>query len=400
MSDSDDCCREITTKISHKSYYGENNCLINAPSALQGQSEPTAIFHRLHLSILPKYSIVMPIHDMQHVVKKNVSSIMEMTTGLFEVIIILDHCCDETKSILLHLLQTYIAPQNLCEITIIEQSTAIFETSCDNLGFVLAKGDYIVEIQADMQMTEKGFNEQLAMPLLLYEDVIAVSGRCCHNFLNQAQQCVGTGKIGALIDDNSEFQKPPLQFYVNATCNRGPLLLCRKKLCKLKFLDEVNFALGNDDHDLFARAYYLYGYVCGYVPIEFSAPLRDGTMRRPRPQAETDILVKRLARSNGGFLGLISLLAPPATFIRSLKKTTLQVSFFYTDQTLVSKNVTNEACDVFVIENEICIPQFANFNDMFTDVSPGKAKVLLIVCNNTQITLAETRTNTLHIKIK
>jgi len=44
-------------------------------------------------------------------------------------------------------------------------------------------------------------------------------------------------------------------------------------------LDEENYFLDDSDHDLMARAFLEKGYLCGYVPIEFSAPLYVGSTR-------------------------------------------------------------------------------------------------------------------------
>ena len=45
------------------------------------------------------------------------------------------------------------------------------------------------------------------------------------------------------------------KFYVAETCNRGPLLFVGRRLKALNYLDEDNFVLGDDDHDVMARAY-------------------------------------------------------------------------------------------------------------------------------------------------
>ncbi len=44
-------------------------------------------------------------------------------------------------------------------------------------------------------------------------------------------------------------------------------------------MDEENYFLDDSDHDLMARAYLEKKYICGYVPIDFKAPLCDGSTR-------------------------------------------------------------------------------------------------------------------------
>jgi hypothetical protein len=69
-------------------------------------------------------------------------------------------------------------------------------------------------------------------------------------------------------------------FYVYETCNRGPLLLDRKKLEELDYLDEENYFLDDSDHDLMARAFLYKNYICGHVPIDYNSPMEDGSTRR------------------------------------------------------------------------------------------------------------------------
>ena len=55
--------------------------------------------------------------------------------------------------------------------------------------------------------------------------------------------------------------------------------MIKKKLEELNFLNEEEYFLDDSDHDLMARAYIEKRYICGYVPIDFDAPLRLGSTR-------------------------------------------------------------------------------------------------------------------------
>ena len=70
-----------------------------------------------------------------------------------------------------------------------------------------------------------------------------------------------------------------MYFYTFESCNRGPLLLDKEKVEKLGYLDENNYFLDNSEHDLMLRAYLKYKYICGYIPINFNSPLKDGSTR-------------------------------------------------------------------------------------------------------------------------
>ena len=111
----------------------------------------------------PKYSIVTPIYNQESIIVKNVNSIIEKTDDFFEIILILDFCFDKTEENLLNYLDSlHNIRENLIQIRVFKNSEKpLFETKCDNLGFRESLGIYCLEIQADMEMTEQGYNQEL-----------------------------------------------------------------------------------------------------------------------------------------------------------------------------------------------------------------------------------------------
>jgi hypothetical protein len=186
-------------------------------------------------------------------------------------------------------------------LLVFRSTLPLFETAADNLGFFCARGEYVLEIQADMRMTEHGYNMRLLKPFENREwgsRMLGISGRCGHGLTHGE----AVGRAGTLI----EAPLPPGTrrdvFYVTETCNRGPLLLHRGKLVEMGFLDERHFFLDNSDHDLFARAFMERGYMCGYVPIDFESPLREGSTRKPRDPLNQQYYDQRVARRGEGAL--------------------------------------------------------------------------------------------------
>jgi glycosyltransferase involved in cell wall biosynthesis len=225
----------------------------------------------------PVFSIVTPIYNQESIIVKNIRSILQHTEGFFEVILILDYCFDKTEEYLLNYLDSLEPRENLIQVRVFKQTgKPLFETKCDNIGFRASMGKYCLEIQADMEMVEPGYNLELEKPFKMFQDILAVSGRCAHDLFGGH----GVGKLGERVEHTLEslgIQRGV--FYMFDTCNRGPLLLDRAKLEELGFLNEIDFFLDNSDHDLMARAFLEKKYKCGYVPIEFTSPLRDGSTR-------------------------------------------------------------------------------------------------------------------------
>jgi glycosyltransferase involved in cell wall biosynthesis len=278
--------------------YSSNN-FINSP---KNRSSIKVLRNIKYNDELPYFSIIMPIYNQELIVVKHIQSIIDNTTEKnYEIILILDSCSDNTEANLLNWVNSE-KPSILTKLLILKSEDPLFETAADNLGFLCGRGKYLLEIQADMEMTERGYNMKLLKPFLQNTLLIGISGRCCHDYACT----IGIGKLGHLIEKNlSDLQYIDREsFYVGETCNRGPLLLDNEKLKELGYLDEENYFLDNSDHDLFARAYYQKGYICGYVPIDFISLLKNGSTRLKRDDKNEQVYqnLKRTKTGINGFL--------------------------------------------------------------------------------------------------
>ena len=244
------------------------------------------------------FTVVIPIHNQESIIRMVLDSVVEMTVGSYELILILDGCTDNTPSIV----RTWVQDHSSLSIRVLENNPGRFETSCDNQGFRLANREYIVEIQADMVLQTFGYNVLLASPLEQYPDMIAVSGRCCHG-LNGNTPSISVGKLGPRVEFPHTVL-PDKTVYLSHTVNRGPLVLRTSMVRTLGYLDEDHYVLGNDEHDLFARAWYYHKWRCGFVPVEVYSPLNWGSTRKPRSSDAQSYLTARQANESTGFLAL------------------------------------------------------------------------------------------------
>lgn len=261
-----------------------NSVFVNSPVEPEGVRPVELAYSRVFREEEPFMSIVMPIHNQSAIIAKNLESILRMTTGnSYEMLLILDACSDSTESVVVSLFTSCVVPTLLTSVVVFRSPTPLFETACDNIGFLCSRGKYILEIQADMEMTELGYNRKLLTPFLQIPTVIGVSGRCCESFTFRD----GVGKLGFRVEHPLHPSIDRGLFYIYETCNRGPLLLDREKVRQLGYLDERNYFLNYSEHDLFARAYAYRQWICGYRPIEFSSPMGDGTTRKERDELNT-----------------------------------------------------------------------------------------------------------------
>lgn len=284
------------------SYDSYRHRLVHQPPR-QWSQDPTEVLLRDYSPQTPTFSVVVPIHNQAQILSRVLTSITEMTLGTYELILILDGCTDGSRDCVLAWESTVSRPSTLVRLHVLENPRGIFETSCDNQGCTLARGTYIVEVQCDMVILTLGYNVLLASPMEQYPDLLAVSGRCCHQL--NASPGMNAGKLGelvskphALLQDFNAYGK----VFLSHTVNRGPLVLRRTMLEALGFFDEAHYVLGDDDHDLFARAWAQKKWRCGFVPVEVYSPLEWGSSRKARSPEVQAYLKTRMSATAEGFL--------------------------------------------------------------------------------------------------
>jgi len=124
-----------------------------------------------------------------------------------------------------------------------------------------------------MIFTEFVWNTILATPLRL-PLVFAGSVRCAHSF--DGGEMIGRCDVDVALPDPKTYDRNKI--YVRNTVNRGPLLLRARGAQELVFFDEVNYILGEDDHDLMKRSKYK-KWVVGFYPVGFYSPHRYAATR-------------------------------------------------------------------------------------------------------------------------
>jgi glycosyltransferase involved in cell wall biosynthesis len=258
-------------------------------SFLNEADEPFILFYKCFSKAMRiRHSVVLPVYNQEELIPRVLEKIINNTKSNFELIIILDACTDDSEKNILNFLtqneKTF--PKNLHSVTIVKQpTTPIFEASCDNIGFILSRGKYCLEIQSDMLIEESGYDLQLEKPFKLFPDCIGVSAKCCHALYDH--------KEASCREDRNIF-------YIRGTCNRGPLMLDKEKLKELNYLDEKNYYLGDSDHDLFARARLEKKYICGHTSIKWKGAPAHSKTRQERDDINELYLKKRAEQSSKG----------------------------------------------------------------------------------------------------
>ncbi|MEC5151154.1 hypothetical protein [Cryobacterium sp. GrIS_2_6] len=203
-------------------------------------------------------------------------------------------------------------------VTIVLTPNGLFETICDSIGIALSSGAYVIEIQADMLIDEVSFDSTMVEVLEAVPSLFLLSGRGAHSLdypgrrstramlLGKSRSLAylayravhrrrgwyaasawelalsnSVGRVGNLI----ELPAVSLErrwVYLHETVMRGPLAFEKARYEALGGLDADHFFLGDDDHDLAARAWGERSWRSGYTSISFSSPLDAGSTRALR----------------------------------------------------------------------------------------------------------------------
>lgn len=293
-----------------------------------GAFDPSAsltkeVFQRDADDLAPSVSFVVPVHNQAGRIADNLLSITSNAWERHELIVVLDGCTDSSESEVTTWANSVMeADAGLLRVIILTSPSDLFETICDNLGVAAASGRFVIEVQADMHIEQPGFDSFMLAALDAVPELALVSGRGAHSFPGRRpagrervthlarrtiRKAYGLlharrgahavlpfewrfsdeiGRVGPFIE--TPLGRSDVSFvYLHQTVMRGPLAYSKTRFEQLGGLDSNSFFLGDDDHDLALRAWALFEWRSGYLPLAFSSPLNAGSTRSVRtPEAE------------------------------------------------------------------------------------------------------------------
>ncbi len=222
---------------------------------------------------LEKLDIVMSVFNQEKLIERVLYGILSNTTTPFNLILIFDGCNDKTETRAKKYIKR-VRAKHLRNI-ITRTTNNIYETKANNVGFRLAKEEFMITLQDDMIIKEKSWEKRLTYPLRKFNYVLAVTSRGAHDieeinsnaekYTNMASRELGT------LDRNT--------FAIRDIINRGPIAFRMEYLRKLNYLNE-NYAPCNlDEADLSLRAWRLYKWNVGAFWIDYYSPLEFGKSR-------------------------------------------------------------------------------------------------------------------------
>ncbi len=305
--------------------------------------------------ITPQVSVVIPVFNQEEIIARILNSLIENITLTSELLIIVDKGRDKSQEEVLRFFQdikggndTNFNPQ-ISSVKVIVASKPLFETRSDNVGFRMSRGDYIIEIQSDMLIQDRGFDRKMVASLEQNFDLFAVSGRATTSLstvknaefqrranpfayvLGQLSTQILTrrrflqeistpypdfvdrifpskavfqtnglaGWRGALIDEYAKYpdlipseirKKDNVPLYLGEVIMRGPLCFRSNEIRQLGFLNESAFFLGYDEIDLSLRAWKELKKRVAFMPIYLLSPAEWGSTRKRRTFLERGLI--------------------------------------------------------------------------------------------------------------
>ena len=223
------------SQIFNISYDRESNCLSYTydyvyPLQYPFFNDPIIIWEWNYTQnpsqIAPDHSIIITMFDSLNVADRVTESIMTLTRGKYELIIVLDAVDTATINAIKHIITNFDFNCNLKEFTnpkssknifienqayleqitlindycinhkkvstwetqcgflqriVLIQAWGVWEASANNVGMCISSKNtkYFIHVQDDMQMTQIGWNINMILPLAIFDDdFFSISGRC------------------------------------------------------------------------------------------------------------------------------------------------------------------------------------------------------------------------------
>jgi glycosyltransferase involved in cell wall biosynthesis len=236
------------------------------------------------------FSLIVTTHNKDWLTARVIQGIAKHTTGVYELIMVLDGCTDNTEATTYKTLEE--CKEKLTKYKVI-YTPDVYETKADNAGFRVSEGKYCIHLDDDMIVNESGWNERLLKPVQVFPDVLAVTANTAHdltyhkgsrheNMIEDLDYC-WCDILDYTNIANKKSGLPRDVFAVRDTANRGPVLYVHEKLQQLSYFDEIFAPQNMDDHDLSCRAYKQHGWVSGVYWIDYINPPEWSSTRTDDP---------------------------------------------------------------------------------------------------------------------
>lgn len=249
---------------------------------------------------LNEIDLVISIFNQENIIELILKQLFENTITPFNLILVFDGCTDKTEEVALKYI-TQHKPVNLKK-TITTKTNNVYETKANNIGLRLATSEYVISLQDDMAILERGWEIRLTYPIRAYEKILAVTARMALNIDSQ--------KNNNFIYKNKAARELLTlgrnTFSIRDVINRGPIAFHLENLKKMNYFNEDFAPSDLDDADLCLRAWRKHKLCCGSFWIDYisrpewsKSKSKDSTMNNHTSQLKN---VKIIVNNHGSYI--------------------------------------------------------------------------------------------------
>jgi hypothetical protein len=262
------------------------------------------------------FFISIPIKNQESIIVNVLTTLLNNVENVITIGLIFDNCSDRSLDLCLDFFDNnFKLYPNLVAVHFITSDGELFESSAENVLFLLCNQKFYVSLQSDIYFTDKTFLNRASKAFALIPELLAVSGKAIvtfnimskfkkylnrvfhfHNsifrFLPNCRAMRKTGYFVPFLGYFGDLSKPPKSYmhyssrqrnkiYFGEAVIRGPVVWLSKTFRELNGFDDVGFVLGRDDCDLSFRGF-LNGHISGYLPSTSYSIYEQGTTRKQR----------------------------------------------------------------------------------------------------------------------
>jgi hypothetical protein len=278
------------------------------------------------------FFISIPIKNQELIIVNVLTTLLNNVENVMSIGLIFDNCSDRSLDLCLDFFNdNFKLYPNLVDVYFITSNGELFESTAENILFLLCDQKYFVSLQSDIYFTDKTFLNRASKSFALIPELFAISGKAIvtfnimskfkkylnrvfhfHNsifrFLPNCRAMKKTGCYLPFLGYFGDLSKPPKSYmhyssrqrnkiYLGEAVIRGPVVWLSKTFRELNGFDDVGFVLGRDDCDLSFRGF-LNGHISGYLPSTSYSIYEQGTTRKPRSIEDGIALTVRQELSN------------------------------------------------------------------------------------------------------
>lgn len=188
-------------------------------------SKFTLLYENSYSSVDPRFSVIVPVFNQEAIIGDVLNSILDSMELGWELIVIDDSSEDKSAEIILEWVKGVHPNSSFQKVRIYSSQSQQLETACDAFGISKSLAPFAIEVQADMLITDKGFDRRLELAFDRFPNLAMISGRGVESYDSAFTSFISKGGVSV-----SRAKSPWLHTIFTAVAVLSRNLLKHRKL--------------------------------------------------------------------------------------------------------------------------------------------------------------------------